>query len=91
MGYWSKEQYVAWIPYNIPSPFPPDSSHGPDLQKIMHNLYCLKMRLMTKDDLEKISTETLKYLRLMYRSVCSCQHFKNLQNPLIRDSLDIAL
>ncbi|CAJ0840245.1 21999_t:CDS:2 [Entrophospora sp. SA101] len=43
------------------------------------------------EDLKKISTETRKYLNLMFRSVCSCQDFKDLQNPLIRDSLDIAL
>ncbi|CAJ0903347.1 950_t:CDS:2 [Entrophospora sp. SA101] len=91
MGYWNKEQYAAWSPSSVPKLFPPNRSHGPDLQKIVYHLYCLKMKLKSKEDLKKISTETRKYLNLMFRSVCSCQDFKDLQNPLIRDSLDIAL
>ncbi|CAG8566746.1 12858_t:CDS:1 [Funneliformis caledonium] len=91
MGYWSKDKYMMWNPWDFPNPFPPNRSHGPNLQNITQNLYCLKMKLKTIEDVKCIPSETKRYLRWMLKAVCSCQHTNAIPNPIIRETLDIAL
>ncbi|CAB4407698.1 unnamed protein product [Rhizophagus irregularis] len=91
MGYWSQENYTMWVPWDIPNPFPLNRSHGPNIQNIARNLYCLKLKLKTLEDAQSVSTETRKYLRWMLKAVCSCQNIKTIPNPIIRETLDIAL
>ncbi|RIB04372.1 hypothetical protein C2G38_2149051 [Gigaspora rosea] len=90
MGYWNQERYTNWVPYDIPSPFPYNREDGPDLQRVLQNLYALKLKLRSINDVSLIPTETRNYLRWAFKAICSCEHTKNLPNPMIRESLDIA-
>ncbi|CAG8622801.1 13133_t:CDS:1 [Cetraspora pellucida] len=90
MGYWSQERYTSWVPYDIPSPFPYNRGDGPDLQRVLQNLYSLKLKLRSIDDVGLIPMDTRNYLRWAFKAICSCALNKNLPNPMIRESLDVA-
>ncbi|RHZ59892.1 hypothetical protein Glove_360g86 [Diversispora epigaea] len=89
--YWDQERYNSWNYFDIPSSFPFNRADGPDLQNIMRNLYSLKMKLRSIDDVKQIPLGTRNYLRLAFKAVCACQLTKKLPNPTIRESLDVAL